>query len=165
MFFKIVEMSEHNNLKILHLLIVNGWNDNHNTIYLLTNMIHSEFFIYSLLFANSNVLIRLEFHFNCKYFLRSEKKRIPLGTEEVQKKSSWHVHQGIRVNTVAPGLFDTPLLSKLPDKVRDFLAHKVPYPSRLGFPDEFAQLCLHIVNNKMINGETIRIDGALRMQP
>jgi 3-hydroxyacyl-CoA dehydrogenase/3-hydroxy-2-methylbutyryl-CoA dehydrogenase len=73
--------------------------------------------------------------------------------------------QGIRVVTIAPGLFDTPLLAKLPDKVREDLAKTVPNPSRLGFPDEFAQLALHIVNNKMLNGETIRLDGALRMQP
>jgi len=73
--------------------------------------------------------------------------------------------QGIRVNTVAPGLFDTPLLASLPEKVRAFLAQTVPNPSRLGHPDEFAQLVQAIVLNKMINGETIRLDGALRMQP
>jgi 3-hydroxyacyl-CoA dehydrogenase/3-hydroxy-2-methylbutyryl-CoA dehydrogenase len=73
--------------------------------------------------------------------------------------------QGIRVVTIAPGLFDTPLLAALPDKVREYLAHTVPYPSRLGFPDEYAQLAVHIVTNKMLNGEVIRLDGALRMQP
>jgi len=73
--------------------------------------------------------------------------------------------QGIRVNTIAPGLFDTPLLASLPDKVRAFLAKTVPNPSRLGRPDEYAALVQAIVLNKMMNGETIRIDGAIRMQP
>ena len=73
--------------------------------------------------------------------------------------------QGIRVNTIAPGLFDTPLLASLPEKVRIFLAKTVPNPSRLGNPDEFAHLVQHIILNKMINGETIRLDGAIRMQP
>jgi len=73
--------------------------------------------------------------------------------------------QGIRVNTIAPGLFDTPLLQSLPEKVRAFLAKTVPNPSRLGRPDEYAELVQSIVLNKMINGETIRIDGSIRMQP
>lgn len=73
--------------------------------------------------------------------------------------------QGIRVNTIAPGLFDTPLLASLPEKVRAFLAKTVPNPSRLGDPDEFAHLAQHIILNKMMNGETIRLDGAIRMQP
>jgi len=73
--------------------------------------------------------------------------------------------QGIRVNTIAPGLFDTPLLASLPEKVRAFLAKTVPNPSRLGNPDEYAHLVQHIVLNKMMNGETIRLDGAIRMQP
>merc|ERR1712172_197461 len=73
--------------------------------------------------------------------------------------------QGIRVNTIAPGLFDTPLLASLPDKVRAFLAKTVPNPSRLGDPDEYAHLVEHIINNRMMNGETIRLDGAIRMQP
>lgn len=73
--------------------------------------------------------------------------------------------QGIRVVTIAPGLFDTPLLASLPQKVREYLAKTVPNPSRLGYPDEYAQLAVHVVNNKMLNGETIRLDGALRMQP
>ncbi len=73
--------------------------------------------------------------------------------------------QGIRVMTIAPGLFDTPLLAALPEKVRNFLAKNVPNPSRLGDPDEFAALAEHIVNNKMLNGEVIRLDGALRMMP
>merc|ERR1712086_544858 len=73
--------------------------------------------------------------------------------------------QGIRVNTIAPGLFDTPLLASLPEKVRAFLAKTVPNPSRLGNPDEYAHLVEHIILNQMMNGETIRLDGAIRMQP
>ncbi|XP_072176211.1 3-hydroxyacyl-CoA dehydrogenase type-2-like [Diadema setosum] len=73
--------------------------------------------------------------------------------------------QGIRVCTVAPGLFDTPLLASLPEKVRAFLARTVPFPSRLGAPDEYAHMVLSIIQNPMMNGEVIRIDGALRMQP
>lgn len=71
--------------------------------------------------------------------------------------------QGIRCVTIAPGLFDTPLLSALPEKVKTFLAKTVPNPSRLGKPDEYAHLVQHIIENKLINGEVIRIDGALRM--
>jgi 3-hydroxyacyl-CoA dehydrogenase / 3-hydroxy-2-methylbutyryl-CoA dehydrogenase len=63
------------------------------------------------------------------------------------------------------GLFDTPLLRSLPEKVRSYLASTVPFPSRLGLPDEYAHLAQSIVENPMINGEVIRIDGALRMQP
>jgi len=73
--------------------------------------------------------------------------------------------QGIRVVTIAPGLFRTPLLEALPDKVQAFLAKTVPNPSRLGNPDEYAQLVQSIVLNNMLNGEVIRLDGALRMQP
>lgn len=73
--------------------------------------------------------------------------------------------QGIRVVTIAPGLFDTPLLASLPEKVRNFLAMNVPNPSRLGNPDEFSALVEHIVLNHMLNGEVIRLDGALRMMP
>jgi len=73
--------------------------------------------------------------------------------------------QGIRVNTIAPGLFNTPLLASLPEKVRDFLAKTVPNPSRLGDPDEFAALVQHLVLNHMMNGETVRCDGAIRMMP
>lgn len=73
--------------------------------------------------------------------------------------------QGIRVCTIAPGLFDTPLLQSLPEKVRTFLAKSVPFPQRLGHPDEYAQLAQAIVENPLLNGETIRLDGALRMQP
>ncbi|XP_068719091.1 3-hydroxyacyl-CoA dehydrogenase type-2-like isoform X1 [Montipora capricornis] len=72
---------------------------------------------------------------------------------------------GIRVNTIAPGLFLTPLLLSLPEKVRDQLGQQVPFPSRLGDPSEFGQLVQSIIENPMINGEVIRLDGALRMQP
>ncbi|OXU22867.1 hypothetical protein TSAR_017043 [Trichomalopsis sarcophagae] len=72
---------------------------------------------------------------------------------------------GIRVVTIAPGLFDTPMLAALPDKVRHFLAKSVPFPQRLGKADDYAHLVQSIVENPMINGETIRLDGALRMQP
>lgn len=71
---------------------------------------------------------------------------------------------GIRVVTIAPGLFNTPLLMALPDKVRAFLAKSIPFPQRLGDPDEYALLVQHIVENPLLNGETIRLDGALRMQ-
>ncbi len=70
---------------------------------------------------------------------------------------------GIRVNTIAPGLFDTPLLAQLPEPVKDALGKMVPFPKRLGIPIEFAMLAKHIVENPMINGETIRLDGAMRM--
>jgi 3-hydroxyacyl-CoA dehydrogenase/3-hydroxy-2-methylbutyryl-CoA dehydrogenase len=72
---------------------------------------------------------------------------------------------GIRVNTIAPGLFLTPLLQGLPEKVQNHLGASVPFPSRLGDPSEFAQLVQSVVENRMINGEVIRIDGALRMPP
>ncbi|KAM4662637.1 3-hydroxyacyl-CoA dehydrogenase type-2 [Discoglossus pictus] len=72
---------------------------------------------------------------------------------------------GIRVVTIAPGLFATPLLMGLPEKVRNFLAKQVPFPSRLGDPGEYAHLVQSIVENPMLNGEVIRLDGALRMQP
>ena len=71
----------------------------------------------------------------------------------------------IRVMTIAPGIFDTPLLGKLPEPVRASLAASVPHPARLGAADEFASLALHIIENAMLNGETIRLDGALRMAP
>src|SRR5271155_39496 len=70
---------------------------------------------------------------------------------------------GIRVCTIAPGLFDTPLLAGLPDPAREALAESVPYPHRLGHPAEYAQLACHIIENRMLNGEVIRLDGALRM--
>jgi NAD(P)-dependent dehydrogenase (short-subunit alcohol dehydrogenase family) len=72
---------------------------------------------------------------------------------------------GIRVNTIAPGLFDTPLLAALPEEARQKLGAGVPYPPRLGQPPEYAQLACHIIENRMLNGETIRLDGALRMPP
>ena len=71
---------------------------------------------------------------------------------------------GIRVCTIAPGIFDTPLLGSLPDAVRQSLGKQVPFPPRLGLPAEYAQLAQQIVENEMLNGETIRLDGALRMQ-
>ncbi len=72
---------------------------------------------------------------------------------------------GIRVCTIAPGLFGTPMLRGLPQLVQDSLAASVPFPARLGDPAEFAALVLHIAQNPMLNGETIRLDGALRMAP
>ncbi len=73
-------------------------------------------------------------------------------------------NMGVRVVTIAPGLFETPLLASLPEKVKKVLALTVPFPKRLGHPDEYAHLVQAIVENKMMNGEVIRIDGALRMQ-
>lgn len=72
---------------------------------------------------------------------------------------------GVRVMTIAPGLFDTPLLALLPEPARKALGENIPFPSRLGIPDEFGALALHIVENPMLNGEVIRLDGALRMAP
>ncbi len=72
---------------------------------------------------------------------------------------------GIRVCTIAPGLFDTPLLAALPEEARQKLGAGVPYPQRLGQPAEYAHLACHIVENVMLNGEVIRLDGALRMPP
>jgi NAD(P)-dependent dehydrogenase (short-subunit alcohol dehydrogenase family) len=72
---------------------------------------------------------------------------------------------GIRVCTIAPGTFDTPLLAGLPEDAREALGEAVPFPPRLGRPDEFAALAAHIVENEMLNGEVIRLDGALRMPP
>jgi NAD(P)-dependent dehydrogenase (short-subunit alcohol dehydrogenase family) len=72
---------------------------------------------------------------------------------------------GIRVVTIAPGIFDTPLLAGLPEPARVSLGQQVPFPSRLGRPDEYASLVRHIVENEMLNGEVIRLDGALRMAP
>jgi 3-hydroxyacyl-CoA dehydrogenase / 3-hydroxy-2-methylbutyryl-CoA dehydrogenase len=73
--------------------------------------------------------------------------------------------RGVRVVTVAPGLFDTPLLAALPEEARTALGAGIPFPSRLGRPEEYAQLVEQIVANPMLNGETIRLDGALRMPP
>ena len=72
---------------------------------------------------------------------------------------------GIRVCTIAPGIFHTPMLEGLPPEVRESLGKSVPFPQRLGRPDEFAALAQHIVENEMLNGECIRLDGALRMAP
>ena len=71
----------------------------------------------------------------------------------------------VRVCTIAPGLFDTPLLAALPQEARDALGESVPHPHRLGAPEEYASLAAHIVENPMLNGEVIRLDGALRMAP
>ena len=71
----------------------------------------------------------------------------------------------IRVVTIAPGLFDTPLLAGLPEAARESLGKQVPHPSRLGKPDEYGALAVHIVENPMLNGEVIRLDGAIRMAP
>jgi len=72
---------------------------------------------------------------------------------------------GIRVMTIAPGIFDTPLLATLPEPVRISLGKQVPFPPRLGRSEEYAALVLHVVENVMLNGETIRLDGAIRMSP
>jgi len=72
---------------------------------------------------------------------------------------------GIRVVTIAPGIFDTPLLAGLPEPARVSLGQQVPFPSRLGRPAEYAALARHIIENEMLNGEVIRLDGALRMAP
>lgn len=72
---------------------------------------------------------------------------------------------GIRVVTIAPGIFATPMMAAMPQEVQDNLGTSVPFPSRLGDPEEFAALVVHILGNRMLNGETIRLDGALRMAP
>ncbi len=72
---------------------------------------------------------------------------------------------GVRVVTIAPGLFMTPMVASLPPEIQKSLGDSVPYPARLGQPEEYAALALHIVANRMLNGETIRLDGALRMAP
>jgi NAD(P)-dependent dehydrogenase (short-subunit alcohol dehydrogenase family) len=72
---------------------------------------------------------------------------------------------GIRVCTIAPGTFETPLLGELSEETQRALGEAIPFPSRLGHPDEFAALAVHIVENQMLNGEVIRLDGALRMPP
>jgi NAD(P)-dependent dehydrogenase (short-subunit alcohol dehydrogenase family) len=72
---------------------------------------------------------------------------------------------GIRVVTIAPGLFDTPLMGSLPPEARESLGASVPHPARLGQPEEYAALAVHVVDNQMLNGEVIRLDGALRMAP
>ena len=72
---------------------------------------------------------------------------------------------GIRVNTIAPGIFDTPLMKMAPDKVRDPLLESTQFPHRFGIPAEFGSLAAHIVENAYLNGETIRLDSAMRMKP
>ena len=72
---------------------------------------------------------------------------------------------GVRVVTIAPGIFETPMLMSMPQEVRDSLGKQVPFPSRLGRPDEYAQLARAVIENPMLNGETIRLDGAIRMAP
>jgi NAD(P)-dependent dehydrogenase (short-subunit alcohol dehydrogenase family) len=72
---------------------------------------------------------------------------------------------GIRVMTIAPGIFDTPMLAGLPEKARESLGQQVPFPPRLGQPAEYAALAQHIIENVMLNGEVIRLDGAIRMAP
>jgi len=73
--------------------------------------------------------------------------------------------KGIRVVSVAPGIFGTPMLTAFPQEVQDALAAQIPFPARLGKPEEFAELVGHIAENEMLNGETIRLDGAIRMPP
>ena len=72
---------------------------------------------------------------------------------------------GIRVMAIAPGIFRTPMVATMPEDVQKSLAAQIPFPSRLGKPEEFADLVVHIIENPMLNGETIRLDGAIRMQP
>ena len=72
---------------------------------------------------------------------------------------------GVRVMTIAPGIFETPMLMGMPEEVRDALGKMVPFPPRLGLPSEYAHLARAIIENVMLNGETIRLDGAIRMQP
>ena len=72
---------------------------------------------------------------------------------------------GIRVMTIAPGIFGTPMMFAMPQEVQDSLAASIPFPSRLGRPEDFSQLVQSIINNEMLNGETIRLDGAIRMAP
>ncbi len=73
--------------------------------------------------------------------------------------------QGIRVATIAPGIFDTPMMAGLPEEARRSLGEQVPFPSRLGRPGEYAALVRHVIENEMLNGEVIRLDGAIRMAP
>ncbi|OJH20042.1 hypothetical protein BLX88_04645, partial [Bacillus obstructivus] len=73
-------------------------------------------------------------------------------------------HLGIRVMTIAPGFFQTPLFAQLPEKARKALGEMTPFPSRLGQPSEYAHLVLYIIENAMLNGETMRLDGSISMQ-
>ena len=72
---------------------------------------------------------------------------------------------GIRVVAIAPGLFETPLLASIPEPARQALGESIPYPSRLGHAEEYAALVQHVIENRYLNGEVIRLDGALRMAP
>jgi hypothetical protein len=72
---------------------------------------------------------------------------------------------GIRVNTILPGIFDTPLMRGAPEAVKQALANSVPFPKRLGAPDDYAQLALTMITNGYFNGEDVRLDGAIRMAP
>jgi 3-hydroxyacyl-CoA dehydrogenase/3-hydroxy-2-methylbutyryl-CoA dehydrogenase len=72
---------------------------------------------------------------------------------------------GVRVNTIAPGIFNTPLMNASPDSVKLPLIEMTQFPKRLGYPEEYAKLAVHIIENTFMNGETIRLDGAIRMQP
>jgi NAD(P)-dependent dehydrogenase (short-subunit alcohol dehydrogenase family) len=72
---------------------------------------------------------------------------------------------GIRVATIAPGIFNTPMMAGLPEEARESLGKQVPFPSRLGEPEEYAALVRHVIENRMLNGEVIRLDGAIRMAP
>jgi NAD(P)-dependent dehydrogenase (short-subunit alcohol dehydrogenase family) len=72
---------------------------------------------------------------------------------------------GIRVAAIAPGIFDTPMMAGLPEAARDSLGKQVPFPPRLGRPEEFAALVRHIIENEMLNGEVIRLDAAIRLAP
>jgi NAD(P)-dependent dehydrogenase (short-subunit alcohol dehydrogenase family) len=72
---------------------------------------------------------------------------------------------GVRVNTVAPGIFWTPMVDGMPDHIQESLSASIPFPSRLGQPEEYAELVAHIMENGYINGETIRLDGAVRLAP
>ena len=73
--------------------------------------------------------------------------------------------EGIRVNTILPGIFDTPLLQAAPEKVKQALAASVPFPKRLGVPPEYAHLALTMIENGYFNGESVRLDGAIRLAP
>ena len=73
--------------------------------------------------------------------------------------------KGIRVMSIAPGIFETPMTTAFSQEVQDALAAQIPFPTRLGQPEEFARLVSHIAENEMLNGDTIRLDGAIRMPP